>query len=127
MKKIKNAVHSNKDRIVCIDTQGKQTFYYQAKGNNEIKYLFAAKASPSVSDYFHNKGHRVSDDTSYLTVGELYRFRDYHNYKLTHTLERIPSWVDYVLTHEDHVIEPIVVAQYPERNNYNEYADERAA
>ena len=127
MKKIKNVAHNNKDRIVCVNTQSKQTFYYQAKGNNELKYLFAAKASPSVSDYFHNKGHRVSDDTSYLTVGELYRFRDYHNHKSTHTLERIPSWVDYVLTYEYYVIEPIAVSQHLECNHYNEYEDERAA
>jgi len=123
MKKIKNKTHSNKDRIICIDEQNKLFFYYQVRGVGGLKYLFEMKSSPSVFQYFHSKGHSTADNEAYLTIGELYNFHDYHNVKLAHTLERIPGWIDYVLTYEFEVEQTVKCSQY----DVGTYEDERAA
>lgn len=128
MKRIKNEAHTNKDRIVCINEQDKLFFYYQIKGIEGLKYLFETKFSPSVSHYFHSRGHSINDNAAYLTIGELYRFNDYHNVRLAHTLERIPGWIDYVLTYELEAEQPVEIAEYNTTEYHDfEYDDERVA
>lgn len=119
--------HSDKDRIACLSISNKQVFYYQAVNSRVRKYLFESKFSYSVYKYFCKKGRSLPDGGFYLTVADLYRFRDYHNVKLTHTLERLPAWIDYVLTNDTCAIKQTVPVCCPVHTMINECSDERAA
>lgn len=129
MKKI-NAKYDNRDRVVCVSVSGKHEFYYQPAGTNERIWLFDTKGySGSIFKYFRTKGRNMSDMGFSLTIKELYEFKEYHNYKLTALMERIPSQVEYVIrersgneiNHNKHAVSRIQV--------YHDFdhGDERAA
>ena len=96
MKKI-NAKFSQKDRVICVTEQSKHKFYYRQVGSKEKLLLFSVNSSTSILDYFSRKG-RMTDNNGYeLTIRELYLFRDFHNYKLSKIMERIPGIIEYVI------------------------------
>ena len=97
MKKTK-ARFDPKDRVVCVTIQGRHEFYYQPVGSRKRILLFVTNDfSGSIFDYFRNKGRNMNDRGFSLTIKELYEFKEYHNYKLTLVMKRIPSLVDYVV------------------------------
>ena len=113
MKKI-NEKHSEKDRIICISSD-KHQFYYQPAGTNDRFWLLDVPSySHSVFTYFLNRGRRDREQEFSLTIGELYRFRDFHNIKLAHILERIPGLVDYVIRNELSRAEPVELVCAPD-------------
>lgn len=116
--------HSNKDRIFYVNIPDKQVFYYQTVGSRDRKYLFMSDYSPSVFKYFKSKGRRLPDSGFYLTIGDLYRFHKYHNKKPTHTLERVPLWVDFVLREVRALEQTIPVSVH---TTTKECSDERIA
>lgn len=95
MKRIK-AMHSDNDRIICVSMPKKQVFYYQVYGTNSRQYLFETKFSGSVFGYFRSRGRSLGRGYS-LTIKELYKFRDYRIWELSHVIERIPVILDYIL------------------------------
>lgn len=125
MRKIKSAF-SQKDRIICQSIPNKLMFSYKAADSKESKYLFETAYSPSLYAYFRDKGCRNGNNGYGLTVGQFYRFRDYHNVKLAKALQRVPAMVDYVLM--DEYWDKEYTRAYQPTSVYNSvFDDERAA
>ena len=87
-----------KDRVVLVSTKNRQVFYYQPRGTKARYLLFQMNHSyyPAFS-YFRDRGRRLEDRGFSITIKELYEFRRYQDGKLTHTLERIPLMIEYVI------------------------------
>ncbi len=96
MKKIK-AAHSGLDRIVCVNGNGTQSFFYQPHGASTREWLFDDDFHGSLFTFFRDKGCRAGKKSFSITLDQLYRFRAYGNERLTRSLERIPPMVNYVL------------------------------
>ena len=97
MQKIKRR-HTENDRIICERGPERCTFYYQSAGSGRATTLFVTRARyDTVYDYFRSRGRLHGDQGFYLTIRDLYRFRDYHNVRLANVMERIPVMIDYVL------------------------------
>ena len=99
MKKIR-AIHSDKDRVICVATSGKLDFYYQPVRDTACMWLHQILFSGSVFAYFRNHGCNMNSYGYSLTIGELYKFSDYKNPKLSRLFSRLPSIIDYVITYE---------------------------
>ena len=119
--------HSNKDRIICVSIPGCQQFYYQKAGSSDRAYLFETDYSGSVFAFFRDKGRNLAGRGFSLTIKELYEVHDYHNVKLTHTLERIPVWIDYILKEDIRVPEQDAPAPVSVHTVTRACSDERAA
>lgn len=89
MKKIKTKVR-NCDRIVINKKNQYINLYYIDSNSkvNERVYLYTLKASPSVENYFGNRGRTIED---------IYRFRRWDNFKLSNLIERLPGIIDSAL------------------------------
>ncbi len=81
------------DKIICCIKNNMHEFYYQARDGKEKIYLFSTKYSKSVSQFFGGFGDK-------LTVRQLYSYRSFFNVRLTKTLERIPTMIDYVIKYQ---------------------------
>ncbi len=129
MKKI-NARHSDKDRIICKANSSKHEFFYQPVGSGESYWLFDMDFSGSVFTYFRNKGIHAGEDGFSLTLKELHQFKDYHNFKVTHLIDRLPRQVEYVIKEicqERRTIIDVSRPVYANRYECSGYDDERAA
>ena len=99
--------HSEKDRIICV-TSDKHEFYYQPAKTSDRFWLFSIpRFSRSLFAYFRSRGCQIGEREYSLTIRELYGFRDFHNVRLAHILERIPCLVDYVIRNELSSADPV--------------------
>ena len=95
MNKIKSP-HDNKDRIICVATDGYNDFYYQPVGTKDRYWLTRCEFSGSIFDHFRSKGRNLESLGFSLSIRELYKSsRD--NVKLVRLMDRIPGQVDYVI------------------------------
>lgn len=97
MKRIKSLVRSNKDRIICVAGEDRMDYYYQPEGGKKRYWLNGSSFRGSVFSYFRQKGRNMEGIGFSLTLGQLYRFKEYQNPVLTKLLERLPGMVDYVI------------------------------
>lgn len=118
--------HDNKDRIICVSTDGRHDFYYQPFGTKDRYWLSGCDFSGSIFDHFRSKGRNMEGLGFSLSIRELYKFnRD--NIKLIRLMDRIPGQVDYVI--QEYILTNQVAEKLPvparvshcERNNSYEY------
>lgn len=96
MKKI-NAKCNQKDRVICVTEKCTHKFYYKPVDSKERILLFATKFSLSVLEHFREKGRSTDGNGYEMTLREFYKFKDFHNYKLSKLMERIPLMIEYVI------------------------------
>ncbi len=129
MKRI-NALHNDGDRIICKTSLGKHEFFYQPVGTREKLWLFSTDFSGSVFIYFRDFGRRMDESGFSLTLKELYKFKDYRNYKLANLMDRIPKQVEYAIKEVYRVPKKAITTSFPviDRNERStSFDDERAA
>lgn len=99
MKRIKNSLTNQKDRIVCVTVTGAHKFYYQPCKSKECLYLFTTEDfSGSIFAYFRDNGRCMGGRGFSLTIKELYEDRKmYRNPKIGKIFDRLPGIIDYVL------------------------------
>ena len=99
MKKIKNSLANQKDRVVCVTVKGAHKFYYQPSKSKERLYLFTTEDfSGSIFAYFRDNGRCMGGRGFSLTIKELYEDRKmYRNPKIGKIFDRLPGIIDYVL------------------------------
>ncbi len=89
--------HDNKDRIICVATDGHHDFYYQPVGTKDRHWLSKYDFGGSVFAHFRSKGRGMEGRGFSLTIREFYNFRNWGDVKLASQMERIPGQVDYVI------------------------------
>lgn len=125
MKRIKSP-HDNKDRIICVATDGHHDFYYQPVGTKDRYWLSRCDFSGSIFDHFRSKGRNMEGLGFSLSIRELYKFNR-GNIKLVRLMDRIPGQVDYVI--QEYILSNQVAEKLPvpvrvshcERNDSYEY------
>ena len=124
MKRIRSP-HDNKDRIICVATDGHHDFYYQPVDSKARYWLSGYDFGGSVFDHFRSKGRNMEDRGFSLTIGEFYDFRKWGNVKLAHQMERIPGQVDYVIQEyilgdriSEKISAPVCVSHCEHRDSY---------
>lgn len=122
MKRIKSP-HDNKDRIICVATDGHHDFYYQPVGTKDRYWLFGCDFGGSIFNHFRSKGRNIEGLGFSLTIRELYQFRSWSNVKLTRLINRIPGQVDYVIQEYNLGEQAAEKATVPTRVNYCERYD----
>lgn len=92
--------HIKKDRIICVTTTGSHDFYLKSGSTNSRIWLFRTPFSGSTFSFFRDYG-RCMDGIGYsLTLGELNRFKKFHNPKLSKLMERLPKAVKYAYSQQ---------------------------
>lgn len=89
-----NSFHKNvrnNDRVLARSGPDVLHFFYKGADRKEV-YLFTTDYSPSVYDYFRDRGK---------TIRQMYRFRDWHNPRLSKTVSRVPNAVKYAITEQE--------------------------